>query len=218
MRISDRFILKPDFYNLGELGLDYKDLLTYITIRSFYNSKSKYCYPSYRAISNLSGLSVNFISKSIRRLKNAGLINVWAVGKRRFAYWYSFAETLAVSKVPYTLFKEECLSSCEKAMLILLSEYCKSGWCANTLDEIAHKSGLTHKVIHSHYTDLKLKGFITETLFENVLDGTLSQEFTFSEKLGWDFNQYESYEEPVRLSVEDMFKIYHNHKRTQIRL
>lgn len=218
MRISDRFILKPDFHNLGELGLDYKDLLTYITIRSFNNSKSKYCYPSYRAISKLSGLSTHFIGKSRKRLRDAGVLNSWAiVGRRRKAFWYMFENVSGLSKVPYELLVDRDLSTNEKSILILLSEYCKQGYCWESLTEIADKAGVTLRIMNLHYQTLLLKGYISESMYENPLDNTLTRHFTMSRMFEWDFRVYTPAIGPdTSLSVDDVFNIYHNHRRVSI--
>ena len=197
MRISNRFILKPDFHNLGKLGLDYKDLLTYITIRSFNNTKSKYCYPSYRAISKISGQSTNLIAKSIRRLREAGILTAWAVGKRRKAYWYAFDDVAGLYKVPYELLNDPDLTSHEKAILILLSEYCKDGFCAESVEEIAAKSSVSKRSLESQYETLLLKGYIAESMYEDRLSGTLTKHFTFTRKLNWSFKIYDNQDSPT---------------------
>ena len=215
MRISDRFILKPDFYNLGELGLDYKDLLTYITIRSFYNSKSKYCYPSFRAISKLSGLSTYFVGKSMKRLRDAGILDVWAVGgRRKKAYWYMFENISGLNKVPYELLMDYDLATNEKSILILLSEYCKQGFCSDSTAEIADKSGVTHRVIETWYQTLLLKGYIAESIYEDPLEGTISKYFYFTRMLGWDNGLYSPANENIKsLTIDDIFQIYQSHRK-----
>jgi DNA-binding Lrp family transcriptional regulator len=192
MTISNRFILKPDFHNLAELGLNYKDLLTYITIRSFHNSKSKHCYPSYRAISKLSGLSTYFVGKSMKRLKDAGILNAWkVVGRRRTAYWYAFDEVEDLFKVPYELLTDPDLTTNEKSILALLLEYCKDGYCAKSIDEIADKSGVTKRSIEYHYETLLLKGYISESMYEDPLAGILAKHFILTRKMDWDFRVYD---------------------------
>lgn len=218
MRISDRFILKPDFHNLGELGLDYKDLLTYITIRSFNNSKSKYCYPSYRAISKLSGLSTHFIGKSIKRLKDAGILSVWGVfGRRRKANWYMFDDHSGLSRIPFELLMDDELSTNEKATLILLFEYCKFGFCSKSIAEIADKSGVSYRVLNSHYQPLLLKGYIVESIYENPLTNTLNKYFEFTNKLKWNLCLYHSLTtEPEESSIDKLMNIILNPNRKVI--
>lgn len=218
MRISDRFILKPDFYNLGELGLDYKDLLTYITIRSFYNSKSKYCYPSFRAISKLSGLSTYFVGKSMKRLRDAGILDVWVVGgRRKKAYWYMFENISGLNKVPYELLLDYDLTTNEKSILILLSEYCKQGFCSDSIAEIVDKSGVSQRVIETWYQTLLLKGYIAESIYEDPLEGTISKYFYFTRMLGWDNGLYSPVNENIKsLTIDDIFQIYHNHRKVNI--
>ncbi len=215
MRISDRFILKPDFHNLGELGLDYKDLLTYITIRSFYNPDSKYCYPGYRAISKLSGLSTHFIAKSIKRLNEAGILKVLPViGRRRKAYWYVFGNISGLSRVPLELLVDKDLTTNEKSILVLLFEYCKHGFCSESLAEITDRSGVSYRVLKSHYQSLILKGFIVESMYEDPLSNTLTRHFAFTNKLPWSLTSYNfASESSADLSIDDMFKIYHNHRK-----
>ena len=218
MTNSNRFILKPNFHNLGELGLDYQDLLTYITIRSFYNSNSKYCYPSYKAISKLSGLSTYFIGKSIRRLKDAGILSVWGVfGRRRKANWYMFDDHSGLSRIPFELLLDDELSTNEKAILVLLFEYCKSGFCSESLVEIADKSGVSYRVLNSYFQPLLLKGYIVESICEDPFNNTLIKYFEFTNKLKWNLCLYHSLTtEPEESSIDKLMNIILNPNRKVI--
>ena len=209
--------MKPDFHNLGELGLDYKDLLTYITIRSFYNSNSKYCYPGYRAISKLSGLSPYFIGKSVKRLNEAGILTVWKVGKLRKANWYMFDNAAGLNKISYELLKDSDLSSNEKSVLILLSEYCKHGYCAESIADIADKAGVSFKVLNQHYQALRLKGYISESMHEDCLSGTLTKHFALTNMLQWDMRQYTPACPKVEDSpIEKVLNIIQDHMRLRV--
>src|SRR5687767_11159228 len=123
MNDSERFIIKPFFNNLSDYRLNYKDILTYITLRSFYNSKDKYCFPSYETIAKRAQLSKTFITQSIKRLEAAGFIEIWKVGKVRVRHCYKFSKLDQYQKIPYAFLDLGDLTTSEKAMLLLLREH-----------------------------------------------------------------------------------------------
>src|SRR4051812_7665013 len=102
---SHRFVLLPNYLNIKKLGLQYRDLLTYITIRSFLNSSTDLCKPSYETIVKMSGTSKRFISESIKRLKLSGLLKVTNSGKPRGSNYYSFEKCESFSRIPYDVFE-----------------------------------------------------------------------------------------------------------------
>ena len=189
MDSSNRFIMKPKFNNLSENELNYKDILTYIAVRSFYNHTDKYCYPSYKALSELSGLSRKFISLSVKRLYKAGFFSLWKVGKRRVSHWYLFDEMVKFQRIPLSLFSAP-LSVHQKSMLLVLSEYCELGICFQTITEIASSSGLSYRTIHRQYQALCLKGYILEGMYADPLEETLTKYFKFSNELKWKHQIY----------------------------
>ena len=111
MNSNARFVIKPNFNNLSEYRLKYTDILTYITIRSFYNSKDKYCYPSYNTIASLAKLSKKFVGESVKRLDKAGFLDIWKIGNVRVSHSYMFCDVVAFQKIPYQLFQATELTS-----------------------------------------------------------------------------------------------------------
>ncbi|NEU09801.1 helix-turn-helix domain-containing protein [Flavihumibacter sp. R14] len=186
---AKRFILKPTFNNLTEQGLNYKDILTYVAIRSYYNTRDKYCYPSYKTLEKRTGLSSKFISQSIMRLDKAGYLHVWKLGKGRVQHCYKFPDNGTYHKIPYDLLEDKSLNPHEKSMLLLLREYCSDDLVSdNSIREIASLSGLTYRTIHKQFQALTLKGFIRYEEIENTESKTISKVFGFTDKINWQFN------------------------------
>lgn len=191
MNDNQRFIIKPDFKNLSEHKLNYKDILIYIAIRSFYNFEDKYCYPSYDAIAKRAQLSKKFVGESVKRLEGAKFLQVWRVVKRRIRHYYRFDQPIiSYQKVPYQLLLDSDLTVFEKGILLLFREHCDSFYeCSKSIAEIASESGLTYRTIHNQYQTLLLKGYIVECLYEDPLNNTLSKVIRLTQKLKWDFPQ-----------------------------
>lgn len=185
---SNRFVMKPKFTNLSEQGLNYKDILTYIAIRSYYNHTDKYCYPSYKALSQLSGLSRKFLSLSVKRLDKSGFIQLWKVGTKRVSHWYLFNAILNYQRIPLTLFAAP-ITVHEKSILLILSEHCESGsTCYLSITEIAALSGLSYRTIYRQYQALRLKGYILEGMYADPLEETLIKYFKLTDKLKWNLS------------------------------
>lgn len=188
MNDTQRFIIKPNFKNLSEYRLNYKDILTYITIRSFYNSKDKYCYPSYATIAKRSGLSKKFISESVKRLECAGYLDIWKVGKFHVRHCYRFNDEGIYQKIPFSLLDANDISAFEKSMLLILVEYCDSlQRCFQSVSELAVSTGLTYRTIDCQLKSLILKGYVVQEMYENPLDKTFSKYFKLTDKLKWNF-------------------------------
>ncbi len=189
MNSKQRFVLKPCFNNLSEYRLNYKDILTYVTVRSFYNSTDKYCYPSYQTLAKRSGLSKKFIAESVQRLECASLLDIWRVGKVRIKHCYKFNDDGQYQKIPLQIFDETALTSNEKGILLLLREYCNSMFeCSKSISEISTSSGLTYRTIHRQFKSLILKGYVVEVEREDPLDKTIEKLFKLTDKLNWSFN------------------------------
>lgn len=188
MNENRRFILKPSFNNLSERRLNYKDILIYTAVRSFYNSKDKFCFPSYKTISKLAGVSIKFISESLKRLHGAGCLDIWKVGKMPVKHYYKFHTADKYQKVPYQLFDASDLTAHEKSILLLIREYCDSMLnCYATIAEIAEASGLTYRTIHKQYQSLLLKGYLYKYAYEDPLSQTVTMVIKLSDKMNWKF-------------------------------
>ena len=182
----NRFILKPRFSNLAEYQLQYKDILTYVTIRSYYNTQKKYAYPSYATINSRSGLSTKFISESVKRLEAAGFIDIWKVGKFHVRHYYRFDETMDRQKIPYDFLNSEDLTATEKCMLLMIADSgCTFFDYEQVIETVSKNSGLVKKTITHYIKTLILKGYLAEELFENPLDKTLTKYLKLTDKLKW---------------------------------
>ena len=183
-----RFILNPQFNNLSEYKLKYTDILTYITIRSFYNTQDKYCYPSYQTISKRSGLSKKFISESIKRLECAGFLDVWKIGKFHVTHYYRFPKQEPLQKISDEIFECNDLTASEKSMLLIIAEYRNSSnRCEKSISELSGFTGLTVRVLNQQIKSLILKGYLAKELEENLLDKTLTTYLKLTDKLRWNF-------------------------------
>lgn len=203
MDSNHRFIMKPKFNNLSENGLIYKDILTYVAIRSYYNSKVKYCYPSYKTLAKRSGLGSKFLSQSIKRLEKAGYLEVWRMGKTRVSHCYKFKENGVFQKIPYAVLDCVGLTTHEKSMLLLLREYFNDSLeCSLSISEIASSSGLSYRTLHNQLEALILKGYILQEIVESLESQTVSKGFRLSNKIAWKFK-----ENSIRVSHETVFNV-----------
>jgi DNA-binding MarR family transcriptional regulator len=214
MNDRNRFILKPRFGNLAEYQLHYKDILTYVTIRSYYNTQKKYAYPSYATIKSRSGLSVKFISESVKRLEAAGFIDIWKVGKFHVSHYYRFDETMGRQMIPYDLLDSEDLTTTEKCMLLMIADSGSTSFdYEQAIDTISKNSGLVKKTITHHVKTLILKDYLAEELFENPLDKSLTKYLKLTDKFKWKLNYTSSAaslkanESQPKSEIEDIIKM-----------
>ena len=69
------------------IGLTGSQLATYVSIRSFKNSKTGKCYPTMRTIAKRATLSVRSIQMAKRALRDQGLLE-WELRGRKHVYWF----------------------------------------------------------------------------------------------------------------------------------
>jgi len=187
MNDNNRFILKPHFGNLSERGLDYRDILTYITIKSYYNPKERSCFPTYETIAKHSGLSKKFVGDSVKRLETAGLVDIWKFGKFKVKHNYCFPQFDKYHKVSFDLLDLD-LSANEKATLLLLREYVDGSYCSfKTITEIAKSSGVDVKLLDKNFKLLISKGYIATGYVDDLAEGTVVPYFDLTDKLTWSF-------------------------------
>ena len=79
-----RFVPIP-FHAIGRLTGS--QLATYVSIRSFKNSKTGKCYPSMQTIGERASLSRKTIQASKQSLRDQGLLE-WEVRGRKHVYWF----------------------------------------------------------------------------------------------------------------------------------
>ena len=78
-----RFVPVP-FHAIGLTG---SELATYISIRSFKNSKTKKCFPSMQTIAKRASLSLKTVRAAKQSLRDQGLLE-WEVRGRNHVYWF----------------------------------------------------------------------------------------------------------------------------------
>jgi hypothetical protein len=188
MDVNQRYVLKPKFGKLSEYSLQLKDILIYTTIKSFFNTQDQYCYPSYAAIAKRSGTSVHIVSKSVKRLEAAGLMDIWTVGKFHVRHYYRFDEKYALQKIPFTLLTAEDLSTNEKCMLLMLADFGDSSLdLEHAIEVVSENSRLVKKTVASHFKSLSLKGYLTIQILEDPLEQSVTRYLRFT-KLKWSLN------------------------------
>ncbi len=169
---------------MAELGISYKDQLIYLAIRSFYNTKDKYCYPSYKAIAARAGVSAKTVSASVKRLDSAKMIEVWAIGKTRRYHAYKFPDAEYLQKIPYGILDIPDLTMYERTMLIMLIEYLNEDYNTHlTITEMATASGESYKTIYAQLKSLQIKGYISVRLEEMGIEQTMIKVISISNKL-----------------------------------
>ncbi len=169
---------------MAELGITYKDQLIYLAIKSFYNTKDKYCYPSYKAIAKRAGVSDKTVSASVKRLDASKLIEVWKVGKSRHYHAYKFPEAACLQKIPFCILDIPDLTMHERSMLIMLFEYLDEDYKTHlTITEMAKVSGESYKTIYTQLKSLQSKGYIRVRLEEMGNEKMLCKVINISNKL-----------------------------------
>lgn len=181
------YIYKPDFGNLADKGLQYKDVITYVGIRSFYNEKDKFCFPSYRTIVKRIGCSIKFLRESIERLQGSGYLRVLKVSSMRPRHYYKFDDVGTFRRIPFEMLIDEELKIGEKATLAVLQEYCSSDVSYITLVDVAIQAGISHRTLMSNFQALLLKGYVVEYFFEDLLNSTVVNTFRLTSKLNWNW-------------------------------
>lgn len=182
------WVLTPNI-NLVTMGLECKDILTYITIRSFINGKTKECYPSIRSIAAKGELDAVFISKSLIRLVKAGLITI-AKGDYNKSNRYYFEDVKLFKSIPTDILEVKGLSPSEKALMICIRQFFKDERLTSIYlqPEMAERLGMNFHTFLNKYTVIKKKGFFTHKLVTLNLNGgpETKQEITLNcEMFDW---------------------------------
>lgn len=159
---SASFVPVPDFLELDKRKLKYYDAFIYASIRSYNDSDTNKCYPSFKTLIKRSGCSRDFINGSIKRLESAKYITVKHSKDREFSNDYEFPNDHRVELLPNSLLDSTDLSLYEKGMLICLRQFFNHGVLTSfeTIGSIAKHMGLTYKTVHKQYEGLRIKGYI----------------------------------------------------------
>jgi Fic family protein len=192
---NKRFVALPMQLFLNEYGLTkqihYKDILTYITLRSYYNTETKLCYPSYETLQARSGMGRTFIIQSVKRLHRLGVIDIQEPDSKYKSNRYTFEEFDLFEKIPYEVFDAE-LSSTDKSMLLLLRFFFNGLRCWMTISEICSHLNLRYSQVYPRFKALKEKGFIAERKIGPM--GPIT-ELAFTDKINWRYDYNSKHED-----------------------
>ncbi|WP_026896790.1 helix-turn-helix domain-containing protein [Daejeonella oryzae] len=200
-----RYVLIPHVNNLKKQGLEYKDILTYVTIRSFKNSDNKLCFPSHETIGKKAGMSKTYVINSIGRLESAGLVTVERSRKLKVSNKYYFAEVASPCKIPLEFFEVEDLTANQKGMLLCLRQFfqCTSLSHGSDTKRLANVLGLSYQQVYKQYVALVSKGFIIETVksLRPICDKTYTVRSLNQDRINWNFNVEEKPSPTLHLFV-----------------
>ncbi len=193
IQINRRFVAMPDFLNLTKQKLKYLDALTYITIRSFHNSTSGLCHPAYETIAERADLSRSFIITSVKRLEEAGFLNITHSKRKHTCNQYQFGELPRFERIPYELFKAD-LTANQKAMLLCIRQFFNEGplLTTRTIAEFAKHLGISYKTVYSQVVVLISKGFINETHVLYKDKNKSSKYLKLSDAINWVYDYAKS--------------------------
>jgi DNA-binding MarR family transcriptional regulator len=193
IQLNRRFVAMPDFLNLKQQNIKYLDALTYVTIRSFHNSTTGLCYPSYETIADKAGMSRSFIINSVKRLEKAGFLLITHSKKKHTCNQYHFGELPRFERVPYELFDAD-LSANQKAMLLCLRQFFNEGVLnsTKTIANFAKLLGISYKTVYSQFVELIAKGFINEK--HKIMKGQTKSLIwlKLSDKIDWHYDYSKS--------------------------
>jgi DNA-binding MarR family transcriptional regulator len=193
---NDRFVLLPLTNQLSKDGLHYKDLLTYITIRSFNNADIDYCIPSLNTISDRSGMNKKTIMQSINRLEKSGMLKVTKSDKKRVSNVYKFPICKVFYQIPYEVFNADDLTYSQKAMLVFMRQ------CFDSINLEAMSTnirtwvfilGVSYKTLYTQFVQLVAKGYI-EKYTKTSRSGYKRLIVRLTDKLNWKY--YRNLPEP----------------------
>jgi biotin operon repressor len=180
--VNRRFVAMPDFLKLNKQNLKTLDVLTYVTVRSFHNSKNGKCYPSYEKIMERSGLSRGTVASSIKRLEASGHFKVNHSNRQGTCNQYTFGDLEHFHRIPYEIFDAD-LTIYEKAFLLCLRSMLMNGLLlySGSITSLAAGLGLSYQQVYKPYKSLVAKGYIIEK-------GTSRVYIFLDPKINWEYH------------------------------
>ncbi|WP_448104607.1 helix-turn-helix domain-containing protein [Pedobacter panaciterrae] len=182
------FIKKPIFMNFQMNRLKYLDVLTFTAVKSFDNKEGR-CFPSYETIAETSGMSRDFIIKSIKRLEQNGYLSIYKNEKfrapnRSYPNEYSFPEVDNFNPVPYEIFKAGDLTKIEKSVLLLIRQFAViANDIYGSIDDFSRQLGLSRRTIYKPYLSLVKKGYLDNSRLKSRLTRLLKIDWAFPDYL-----------------------------------
>lgn len=196
---NDAFIKMPFLARFELQGLNYKDVLTYITVRSFNNVVSDRCYPSYETIAKRMGCGKQFIMESVDRLEQAEHIKVIHSEKARLSNRYLFPALETFIKIPYEIFHLD-LNVNEKAMLLCIKN---AAWDINEYHgnfyDLGKRLGVSYNVVYKQCCNLVQNGFID--VIKQKMGQAKRMIIKLTDKVNWDLKAKEMEHAPVNKPV-----------------
>lgn len=160
--VSKQHVQLPN--NMTKSGeLTPKDLLVYVTIKSFMNKDSKECFPSLDTIVELSGVSKPTVRKSIETLKKEKYISVRTEGRRNV---YSFNSYKTFEPFSYDFIRDKTIEPNEKAYIIasqqlMFKEQEGFGKMTYSNEELSKLINLDKRTIAKYDKSLEEKGLLS---------------------------------------------------------
>lgn len=147
----------------SERKLTPRDLLVYVSIKRYMNSKTQEAFPSLIKISEVSSLSKPTIMQSIKNLISAHYISVRKEGKRSI---YKFNSYKNFEPFSYEFLDKKDLNANEKAYILATQQHMfkdeeNIGKVSYTELELANKINMSQPVINRCNNSLKDKGYLT---------------------------------------------------------
>lgn len=186
---GEQYVSIPYLLDLPKQSLQYKDILTYVALRSFDNDKNE-CFPRHDTIALRAGMSRKYIIQSITRLELSNLITVKRSKKQRESNYYFFNEIVAPTKLPVGFFSITDLTCTEKGILLCIRQFFNTGdfKCSYDLDQMAKLLGLTYQQVYKPFKSLISKGYIIEksTVSKNA-DKCVLRRYLNTKLIDWSF-------------------------------
>lgn len=187
-----RFIALPTHLFKNENGLEklikYRDILTYVTLRSYNNSTDNKCFPAYETLASRSGMSRTFIIQSIKRLHKLGAIDIEPPCEERASNSYYFEECKHFQRIPYEVFSAD-LTANEKAMLLCIRLISDGIMIIGNPSAISKNLGLSYNTFYPLFKSLKDKGYIEERkrYKKGVEIKSRFKNFNLTDKIDWTY-------------------------------
>lgn len=184
-----RFIAIPisDFFTTKGLTkhIEYKDLLTYATLRSYHNTKANRCYPSYETLAEKSGMCRDYIIQSVARLELYGIIKIKRSKKKDLSNQYYFAEFEHFERIPFELLDAE-ISSTNKAVLLLLRFVFGSFlMTSRSITSISKELGMTYDTLYPRIKALVKLGYLEIRYHKG---DTKKKQLFLTDKINWKYD------------------------------
>ena len=184
-----QYVPIPYLLFLPNQSLQYKDMLTYVALRSFNNDTNE-CFPRHDTIALRAGMSRKYIIQSIKRLERSNLITVSRSNNQRESNYYFFNEIVAPTKLPIGFFSITDLTSTEKGIFLCIRQFFNTGdfKCSYDLDQMAKLLGLTYQQVYKPFKSLISKGYIIEkSTVSKHSDNYVLRRYLNTKLIDWSF-------------------------------